>query len=90
MIKRTEIQAEKLEYICDECKAGVMRLVHSAPVTHTNPKQFLHRCSSCKVETHFTFILPTIVFKERKFMLADSLRQTAVNPSFDFKSEKDS
>lgn len=79
-ILEKQIEVTKQEYVCEDCQKGVFRLVHDLPISNTNPKQYLHACSNCQKETMFTVIYPTLMYKEQKFMLVDSLRFESVEP----------
>ncbi|TQV76680.1 hypothetical protein FLL45_01590 [Aliikangiella marina] len=69
-----QIQATLKEMECSACEKGVFRLALDLAVEDTNPKQWLHACSHCKREVYLTKVYPIIEYKDRDFMLADSLR----------------
>jgi len=73
MQREKTINATLVEYQCDECGKGVMRITDEKPLL-SNPRQWKHACSNCGKESHFTFVLPVIEYKEKNFMLADELR----------------
>jgi len=72
-IKSRKVECEFKEMLC-KCDKGVYRLTDKLPIEDTNPKQWRHRCTSCGVEVYITAAYPLLVYKERDFMLADSLR----------------
>lgn len=81
MRKTKPIQAELIEFLCDECKRGYMRVVQGGRVIHSNPKQWQHQCSSCGNEAYLTFAYPVINYKSEDFMLAKHVRfQTEIMP----------
>ena len=69
-----EIIAIKKEYVCDRCTEGVLRLRYNIGIINTNPKQYLHFCTSCNAEFYLTLIYPILEYKERSFMVAEPLR----------------
>lgn len=73
MVKK-EIKATLKEMECSECKQGVFRLALDLAIEDTNPKQWLHACTNCKREVYLTKVFPIIEYKDKDFMLADSLR----------------
>ncbi|WP_444998392.1 hypothetical protein [Aliikangiella sp. IMCC44359] len=80
MIRKIKVKAEKMEFICDECKAGVMRLIKAAPVVKANktqPKLYRHYCTNCKCEAQFSVIYPAILYRESPFLMADLLKQAS-------------
>jgi len=73
-----QIQADIIEYECDECLKGLYR-VHLENKNSTT-RQWLHRCTQCGHEVYFTVIYPIIQYREKAFMLADHLRISGMEP----------
>ncbi|TQV71613.1 hypothetical protein FLL45_20910 [Aliikangiella marina] len=74
LISRKEITAILKDMKCHKCKQGVFHPTVELSVENTNPKQWQHRCTSCKYEVYLTKVYPLIEYKEKDFMFADSLR----------------
>ena len=58
-IKRC-IDASKIEYVCDQCIAGVYRLVSKQPVSTDYIYKWRHRCTHCGHQANFTVPYPLL------------------------------
>lgn len=61
----------KHEFPCSQCGKGVYRVDKCAPVLHTAPKQWAHRCSHCKHQTHLTAPFPLLEYGGKLFLLSE-------------------
>lgn len=79
---KKKISAELVEFKCKACDSGVYR--HTGFISDkSHPLQYEHACSSCQNTVFFTMIYPVIEYKEKEFMLAESIQRFrgSVKPS---------
>jgi hypothetical protein len=61
---KQEVKSYKIEYTCDECKAGTMKF--TGLTLTSNPPQYEHQCTNCGVIIHFRGITyPRIVYESK-------------------------
>ncbi len=58
-IKRP-IEARKVEYVCEQCTAGVYRLTSKTPITTDYIYKWQHRCTNCGKLLNFTVPYPLL------------------------------
>ena len=81
---KTLIDCEKIEAVCKQCNKGVYRQTGQVD-QEVNPIVFRHACNECKDEVDFSIGYPVLTYKNKKFMLADSIRFLSGPPKPDIK-----
>ncbi|MFD2177944.1 hypothetical protein [Veronia pacifica] len=72
---RKPITCELVEFRCDECKKGVLRVISDKPIIHSGGiKQWPHRCSHCQAEGCMTYPFPLLRYMGEEFVLAKHVR----------------
>lgn len=56
------VQAVQVDYVCDECGEGKMRMLNTQLLTY--PPQYPHRCTYCYAEKTFRVGYPYIEYVE--------------------------
>ena len=60
-----DVQMVIIDYLCDECKEGVM-LYEGNVIMPTDPPQIPHKCNKCGFEKNFTDTYPKLGYKKLK------------------------
>jgi len=82
MFSKSKVECEKIEAICTKCKKGVYRQTGNVD-KEANPIVFEHKCSECKAIADFSMVYPVLKYRDKKFMLADSVRFLSSSPKPD-------
>ncbi len=74
MQKSRPIQAELVEFECEECGQGVFRVDTNRSVIETVPAQWPHICTHCNCECYIAYPFPMVKFKNQEFVLGKHVK----------------